>query len=250
MNTPVVSIITPAYNCADVVAHTIASIQAQTFQNWELCITDDCSTDTTMDILRAAAKKDPRIRVFQLEKNSGAAVARNNSIKKSRGRYIAFLDADDLWTPDKLEKQLAYMKEEGHAFTYTHYSVIDDGGNDLPRDLRFPERVSHRDLLRTCSIGCLTVMIDRTAFTDISMPLLRRGQDYALWLKLLKEVDHAWCVPANLARYRIGEHSLSRNKFKKLRGQWYIYRRIEGISVAQSLYYIAHYTWHGIRKNK
>lgn len=244
-----ISVITPSYNSSEFVLETIRSVQAQTYTNWEMLIVDDCSTDNSVELIKQEAAKDSRIKLFQLSQNSGAAVTRNTAIQNAKGDFLAFLDADDLWEPTKLETQITFMIEHKAAFTYTRYIAVDKESNDLRKNLRFPDKVSYKDLLKTCSIGCLTVMIDKTAFNDVSMPLLRRGQDYALWLRLLKETEYAYCIPELLAKYRIAENSLSRNKFKKLRGQWNIYRVTEKLPFFRSLFYIVHYIYWGWQKN-
>ena len=236
-----VSIITPSYNSSKFIVETIRSVLSQTYSHWEMIIVDDCSTDNSVEVIKSFVEKDSRIRLVELTENSGAAVARNKAIEEAKGQYIAFLDADDLWDPAKLEKQLDFMIKNNYSFVYSKYSAISEDGNGLSKDLVFPSKVGYKDLLKTCSIGCLTVVLDRGKFTDISMPLIRRGQDYALWLKLLKQVDYAYCLDEDLAKYRVLENSLSRNKIKKFKGQWNIYRKIEGLTIWTSLFYIFHY---------
>lgn len=245
-----ISIITPSFNSSEYIKETIKSVLDQTYGDWEMIIVDDCSTDNSQEIIEGYTNNDSRIKLIILDENSGAAVARNVAIQKANGRYIAFLDADDLWEPTKLEKQFGFMRDNNYAFTYTFYSAISNSGEPLLKDLVFPKKVSYKDLLKTCSIGCLTVIIDKTKFSDILMPHIRRGQDYALWLKLLRQVEYAYCVNENLARYRIISNSLSRNKVKKMMGQWYIYRKIEKLSYCKALFYIVQYAYHGYRKNR
>jgi len=245
-----ISIITPSFNSSKFIEETIQSVIAQTYGDWEMIIVDDCSTDKSCEIIQNYSNQDKRIKLVMLDENSGAAIARNRAIEESHGRYIAFLDADDLWEPTKLQKQLKVMQDNNYEFTYTTYSAIDESGTHLSKNLNFAQKVSYHDLLKTCSIGCLTVMIDREKFTDISMPLIRRGQDYALWLKLLKQVEYAYCVNEKLAQYRVVTNSLSRNKIKKLKGQWFIYRKIENLSLWEALFYIVQYGHYGFKKNR
>lgn len=249
-NNNLVSIITPSYNSKNFISRTIESVQAQTYIDWEMIIVDDASLDNSSEIIESYCKKDRRVKFIRLHVNSGTAVARNRAIKEAQGRYIAFLDADDIWLPTKLEKQLNYLISNNYKFTFSKYSLIDNKGQKISKELFFPKKVSYKKLLKSCFIGCLTVIIDKTVFNDISMPNIRRGQDYALWLKLLKQIDYAYCYPDILANYRILSNSLSRNKFVKARSQWYIYRKIEKLNVFNSFYNMIFYTYYGFKKNK
>lgn len=244
-----VSIITPVYNSENFLELTLNCVISQEYTNWEMLIVDDKSTDDSIKIIEKYARKDTRIKLIRLKKNSGAAIARNVALKNAKGNFIAFLDSDDLWEKDKLEKQINFMLEHNYYFTYTFYSVISENGEPISKNLYFPSKVSYNDLLKTCSIGCLTVIINKEFFCDISMPLIKKGQDYALWLKLLKQVNYAYCYEEVLARYRIVNNSLSRNKFYKLKSQWNIYSNLEKLPLHKSLYYVIHYLYNGIKKN-
>lgn len=242
---PLVSIIMPAYNSATVLPDSIGSVQAQTHADWELLITDDCSRDETRTVAEFFAETDSRIRYFRLEHNSGAAQARNRSLTAARGRYIAFLDADDIWLHEKLERQLAFMGNYNCAFSFTGYSIIQQGGGFSPKviDSRTPDSISYRDLLmKKCTVGCSTVMLDRERFPEIIMDDIRTGQDYALWLKLLRTSGEvALNMRERLTGYRISPGSISRNKFKKAKRQWEIYRNLEHIPTLQSMFYMFFY---------
>jgi len=244
-----VSIITPLHNAADFVEQTIESVLSQSFQNWELIIIDDQSTDNSVDIVTSYLAIDRRINLIQLDKNSGAAVARNTGIEVAKGRYIAFLDSDDLWLPQKLEKQLAFMQQTGCPLTYTAYEKIDGEGKSLGR-VGVPRNVNYKSLLKTCFIGCLTVVIDTHYFGKISMPLIRKRQDFGLWLKLLKQTEQAKGMEDILACYRVHRSSISANKLNTAIYTWRLYRDIEKLSLAQSLYYFAHYAIRGLLRHR
>lgn len=240
-----VSVIMPSFNSSRFIVDSVKSVMQQSFKNWELVITDDCSTDDTYSILSELAKTDSRIALYQNDKNSGAAVSRNNSIAKSKGRYLAFLDADDIWLPEKLERQLSFMKSGDIAFSFTAYSLIDENGTAFGRtvDLNNVSEVSYAGMLaKKATLGCSTVMIDRTKFPfALEMPNIRTGQDYATWLKILKSGITGHCLNEVLTNYRIVKNSISRNKYKKALRQWQIYRQHEHLGLFKTLYYFAHY---------
>ncbi len=241
------SIITPTYNSEQFIEETIRAIQAQTLKDWEFLITDDGSDDDTISIIQRFAAKDPRIKLFRLEKNSGAAVARNNSIKEASGRFIAFCDSDDLWTPNKLEKQIAFMQEKDIAFSFAPYHVVNEQGSKIGFS---PTRakVGYKDILITCDIGTLTAVYDTSKLGKVYMPLIRKSQDYGLWLRILKLIDYAYSYPAPLGYYRIRPHSISNNKIKAMQYVWKIYRDVEKLSLTYSLWLMFVYSLYGIKK--
>jgi len=203
-----VSIITPSYKSEKFISQTIKSVLAQTYQNWEMIIVDDVSPDNSNEIIEEYSKKDSRIKLIKLEQNSGPAVARNRAIEEASGRYIAFLDADDLWMPQKLEKQLAFMSEHNVAFTYSSYHLMGEEGNDLGSFMT-KESISYEGMLRTCSVGCLTAIYDTEKLGKVYMPLIRKRQDYGLWLKILREIETTKGMLEPLATYRILKNSVS-----------------------------------------
>jgi teichuronic acid biosynthesis glycosyltransferase TuaG len=246
---PLISIITPAFRCEETIFDTYLSIESQGYQNWEWLVTEDCSSDSTFNILIELANRDKRIKLFRNEMNSGAAVSRNNSIDNASGEYIAFIDSDDLWEPNKLELQLAFMKEASASFCFTAYQLVDKQGLLLGKvvDSKQNESLSYEDMLKKkATLGCSTVMLKVSAFDDLKMPLIRTGQDYGLWLKLLKTGELAVPFPQPLTKYRIMPNSISRNKIKKARRQWEIYRDIEGISFFNSIYYFCFYAFRAV----
>jgi len=245
-----VSIITPVYKCEDLISKTIECVMAQTYQNWELLLTDDCTPDNSAEIIKEYAKKDSRIKYFKLENNSGAAVARNNSLYNSTGRFIAYLDADDLWKPEKLEKQVKFMIENKYAFTCTDYEKIDEDGISLNKVIKIPKKVDYNLFLRNTIIQTVGVMVDTqiTGKKVLQMPNIRRRQDAATWCQLLKEGYDCYEVPENLSYYRVVKNSLSSNKFKAVKTNWYWYRKIEKLPLWKTIYCFIGYAFNAVKK--
>lgn len=247
--TPVVSIVTPVHNGAAFIRETIASVQAQTRGDWELLVVDDASEDGSATIVEELAAEDSRIRIIRLERNGGAAVARNAGIRAAQGRYIAFLDSDDWWVPKKLEKQVRFMEEEQCGFSFTGLRRVDEDGREIAL-FGVPRRVSYGELLKTNYIGCSTVMYDSSALGKVEMPLIRRRQDYGLWLRLLKQTDYACGINEALVRYRVRSGSVSSNKATTPLFTWRVYREVEGLSVFRSAYCLAHQTGRAAIRNR
>lgn len=242
-----VSVITPVYNAEEFLAETIESVLEQTYKSFEFLLIDDCSTDTSADIVKAYAKKDSRVRYIKLAENSGAAVARNKGLEEAQGRFIAFVDSDDKWYPEKLEKQLNYMKTENKAFTYTKYERISEEGEFLGAP-DFPSRLNYSGLLKNTAIACSTVVIDRDVIGDFRMPLVRKGQDTATWLKILKTHDYAYLVDEVLNQYRSRAGSLSSDKFGALKRTWNTYRNIEKLPLHKAIYYFVFYGLNAVKR--
>ena len=215
-----VSVITPAYNAERFIADTIESVLNQTYQNFELIIVDDCSIDKTEEVIRNYMKKDDRIQYKKLNGNSGAAVVRNTAIEMSNGRYLAFLDSDDIWDSNKLEKQLEFMKKKKIGFSFTSYRLMNEEGEVLNKEIHVPETISYKGLLKNTIIGCLTVVLDREIVGDIKMPNIRAGQDTATWLSILKRDFIAYGYDEVSASYRLVKGSISSNKIKALKRTW------------------------------
>ena len=228
-----VSIITPSYNSAQFIAQTINSVLAQTYTHWELLITDDCSTDDTCAIVERYAVNDKRIKLLRLSTNQGAGVARNSSIKRAQGRYIAFCDSDDCWYPDKLEKQLAFMTDRDCALSYTSYMTSDESGGHTGIVIC---RRRETLFLMLCDdgMGCLTVIYDTHKVGKVLMPSLRKRQDWGLWLKLLKLCRVAYGMKEPLAVYRIRKNSISRKKNALIKYNLAVYREVLGWSSVRS----------------
>ena len=231
----------PCYNAAKYLADSIESVIAQTFQNWELLIINDCSTDNSPEIARAYALKDSRIRILQTEKPSGSASwPRNIGIQKAKGRYIAFLDADDQWFPEKLEQQLPLFDTPEVAIVFSNYEKMDSNGKRCSRIVKAPPLLTYRDLLQSNMIGNLTGIYDSAKAGKGQMPNLNH-EDYAFWLSILKQGFVAKNTNTILAIYRVTGKSLSGNKFKAMAWTWKIYRHQEKLPLLSACYYFMHY---------
>lgn len=218
--TDLVSIIMPSYNTASLIAESIQSVLAQTYKNWELLIVDDCSTDNTDDAVQPYLV-DERIRYIRNEKNSGAAVSRNRALREAKGKWIAFLDSDDLWKAEKLEKQINFMEKNGYHFSYTNYSEIDSDGNLNGVVVTGPKKITKTGFFNYCWPGCLTVMYDAEAVGLIQIADIKKNNDYAIWLKVCKKAD-CYLLNEDLALYRRGRQgSISTHSIKQLIGWHY-----------------------------
>jgi glycosyltransferase involved in cell wall biosynthesis len=245
-----VSIIMPIFNSARYIRSAINSIQAQTYKNWELLLIDDSSQDDSLIIVESIIKNDSRMKLKKLQSNYGSAYARNKGIDLSQGRFLAFLDSDDIWHPEKLDKQISFMKENMYSFTFTSYNKIDDQGSKIGSVIINKNELVYADLLYTNSIGCLTVVLDIKALGGKPyMPLIKKRNDYALWLSILKKGFKAYGLTEILAEYRYRTSSLSSNKLQVLRYQWEIYRLYQEFGVIKSFYYMVFYAFNGFKKN-
>lgn len=238
MNEKLVSIITPTYNCAGFIARTIDSVQAQTYKNWEMIIVDDRSQDNTREIVAAYMKNDPRIRYYLLEVNAGAAVARTTAMKLATGSYMAFLDSDDIWMPDKLERQIQWMNDHGYAFSCTAYEQIDEENKPLKKTVKTVKKADYRRVLLDCPVGNSTVVYDVEKMGKFEVPNIRKRNDDALWLQMLKKEKYIWGMPDVLMKYRIRKNSISSNKFKVIKYHWILYRQIEHLGVLRSSFHV------------
>lgn len=234
-----VSIVTACFNSENYISETINSVLEQTYHNWELLLVDDGSTDNTIGIISKFQKKDPRIKLIQLHKNSGAAVARNKAIERAQGQFVAFLDSDDKWLPQKLEKQIHFMLANGYKLTHTAYEWIDANGKPLNKIIKPQTVLTYNDLLFSNKIGCLTAIYSQKELGKVYMPLLRKRQDYGLWLKILKTGVEAYAMPEVLAQYRKTASSISNNKLNLLAWNWKLLRKTQGLPFFKSVYYLA-----------
>lgn len=214
-----------------------------------MIIVDDCSSDNSVEVIQSFADQDPRIKLIQLAENSGAAVARNTAIEAAKGRYIAFLDSDDAWLPNKLEKQIAFMQENNYPFTYAAYDKVNES-DEIFGHVGVPDKVTYSDLLKSCSIGCLTAMYDTEFFGKVYMPLIRKRQDLGLWLKLLKKTKYAYGLNETLGFYKVRKDSISSNKKSAALFTWRLYRDIEKLSLPKASYYFSHYAVRGLLRTK
>lgn len=232
-NNTLVSIITPCYNSSRFIGQMIDSIIAQTYSNWELLITDDCSSDNSREIVQSYCQKDSRIKLFQLDQNAGAGVARNNSIEKAKGRYVAFCDSDDMWAPTKLEEQLKFLTTNGYQFTHTFTKIVNDQGNVVGINKK-PYRVSFRSTKILNYIGTSSVLYDTEGIGKFYMRPIRRRQDWALWLDILKVTKCAYCMEEPVSIYRYTPNSLSSNKRKLFKYHITVYQECLGYSRLQA----------------
>ena len=239
-STDLVSIVMPAYNCEEFIGTALDSLIQQTYVNWEVNIVDDCSTDNTLDIIASYSRKDERIKYVQLEVNSGAAVARNKSVALAQGKYIAFLDSDDVWFPEKLEKQIAFMSENEYTFTCTAYNKIDENDASLNQVIATSFVRNYDGLLKNCP-GNSTVMYDASKLGKFQIPDIRKRNDYLMWINIIKKSGYIYGLNEPLASHRIRTGSISRNKFSLIKYHWHIYRNLEKLSVLKSCYLILHY---------
>lgn len=231
-----VSIIMPSYNTAQYIADSIRSVQAQTYENWELLIVDDCSTDDTDGVVTSFLS-DPRIRYLKNEVNSGAAISRNYALREARGRWIAFLDSDDLWAPEKLERQILFMEKENCHFSYTYYQEIDETSQPLGVTVQGPRHITKAGMLRFCWPGCLTVMYDAQVVGLLQIPDIRKNNDYAMWLHVIDKAD-CYLLPESLAGYRRRRGSISNQSYIKLiKWHYRLFRQVRKESVCLSTVY-------------
>lgn len=233
-----VSIIVPVYNVEQFIEETMDSVLAQTYENWEMLLVEDGSSDDTVRVIEnyIESKSEKRIHLIRQPENMGAAKARNRGLKEAAGRYIAYLDADDLWAPEKLEHELRFMEAKQAAFAFTGYEFADERGRGTGKIVRVPETLNYRQALRNTTIFTTTVMFDtrKTGKELLEMPLIK-SEDTALWWKVLREGYVAYGLDENLVRYRRAGKSLSSNKLEALRRIWNLYRKAEGMSIAVSM---------------
>lgn len=247
-NSDLVSIIMPAYNASKFIESVIDSILSQTFLNWELLITDDCSLDNTFDILSEYSSKDERIKIFRLKNNSGAAVARNNSLYNAKGRFIAFCDCDDVWISEKLTKQVDFMKKNNFPISFTAYGVYSEDLLKENYDIRTPVSIDYYGYLKNTIIGMSTSMIDRNIVKSFKFYNIRTRQDTYLWISLLKRGYIAYGLNEKLVKYRVRNNSISANKFKAAKRVWFLYYELEKLGFLKSLYYFCCYAKNALKK--
>jgi teichuronic acid biosynthesis glycosyltransferase TuaG len=244
MEQALVSIIVPVYNVEKYICETIECVRKQTYDNWELLLVEDCSKDNTVAVILEYLDEvqDARVRLIRQEKNNGAARSRNRGVKEARGRYIAYLDADDLWVPEKLEKELAFMKEKQAAFAFTGYEFADEKGKGLGKVVRVPEILTYKEALKNTTIFTTTVMFDTEKIDKnfLEMPIIK-SEDTALWWKVLRSGYVAYGLDENLVRYRRAGKSLSSNKLEAMRRIWNLYRKAEGMSIPSSAYHFCYW---------
>lgn len=233
-----VSIIMPSYNTGRFIKETIESVLAQSYPTWELIIVDDCSTDNTDEVVNQYLA-DKRIRYIKNDTNSGAAVSRNRALREAKGKWIAFLDSDDVWVPEKLEKQLAFMVTNGYHFSYTNYEEIDEESEPLDVFVTGPKKITKQGMYNYCWVGCLTVMYDAEVVGVIQIEDIKKNNDYAMWLKVCRKTN-CYLLNEQLAKYRKRSGSISRHGIKTMIGWHYkLWREAEKRSLIVAFWFTA-----------
>jgi len=243
---PEISIITPVYNSAKYLQETIDSVLNQTFSDWEWLITDDCSTDNSIEILEKI--KDSRIKIFRAEKNGGAGHARNISLENAVGRYITFLDADDFWEADFLEEMVSFMKKENAELAYSNYARCDEYLAPKIEDFKADKNVTFNNLLKTCRLSLLSSMYDSERVGKEYFPEASKREDHVMWLNLLKKIPVGKPFPKTMAKYRMHASSISRKKTNIMKDQYLVYKDYMKFSTLKSWYYTANWALNGFMK--
>lgn len=243
---PEVSIITPIYNSSAFLQETINAVLQQTFQDWEWLMTDDCSTDQSMDIITGI--NDPRIKISRTEKNGGAGHARNLSLERASGRFITFLDADDYWEPNFLEEMILFMKKENAELAYSNYARCDEHLVPQIEDFKADKDVTFSNLLKTCRLSLLSSMYDTKRVGIELFPEGSKREDHVMWLNLLKKIPIGKPLPKTMAKYRMHASSISRKKTNIMKDQYLVYKDFMGFSTIKSMYYTANWAFNGFKK--
>ena len=249
MNHPLVSIITPAFNAEKYINDNILSVVSQTYCHWELIIVDDCSVDGTVQSVKKWQERDERIRLFCNRKNLGPGPSRNLAVEKSQGRFVAFLDSDDIWLPEKLQTQVNIMLDREAVMSFASYETIDEKGKLIGKVIKAPIELGYESLLRNTVIGCLTVMVDKLKYPCIKMPDIPCRQPLVLWLKILRETGPAVGIPQVLARYRVRSDSISSNKYVAAKQVWQVYRQYEKQGLLKSTMLFTCYALNSYKRN-
>ena len=243
-----VSIITPSYNSSRFINECVNSVLGQTYTNWELIIVDDASNDNSRELISNIAARDNRIKFVFLTKNIGVAGSRNIALEKSKGRYIAFLDSDDVWKKEKLTMQIHFMQSHDVSFSFSSYEPMSENGIEIFKEIKAPFKIDYNTLLKNTIIGCLTVVLDKDKIGDFKVPNLKTSQDLALWLSIMKDGVIAYGIKQSLAYYRIVGKSNTSNKFKVFVGIWKVYRNEEGLGYMKSIWCFLNYAFNAVKK--
>jgi len=248
MKKELVSIVVPVYNCEEFIEQTIESVKGQTYKNWEMILINDCSTDNSKNIIEKYTCNN--IILIDLKENFGVANARNIGIAKAKGKYIAFLDSDDLWKKDKLEKQLKYIEENNCDFCFTSYEFANRNGEGTGKIVKVPTDINYKEALKNTTIFTSTVIVNVETLGKefIKMPDIKKGQDTATWWKILKSGVIGHGLDENLSLYRRSENTLSSNKIKAIKRTWNLYRNVEKISLLKSFYYFIFYIFNAVKR--
>lgn len=243
-----VTIITPSYNSEKFIGEAIQSVLNQSYENWEMIIVDDDSTDNSIKKIKYYSNSDNRVNYFVLKNNQGAAIARNTALSKANGRFIAFLDSDDKWESNKLELQIAFMINNNIPISFTSYQLVDETGKKLNKTINSVRSIDYKGYLKNTIIGMSTAMIDTNLVNKFQFKNLRTRQDTYLWISLLKRGHKAFGIKRVLASYRIRDDSISANKFKAIKRVWFLYYRLERLGLLKSIYYFTLYIINAIKK--
>lgn len=244
---PLVSIVVPVYNAESFLEDTINCVLNQTYENWELLLINDCSKDNSKKVAKPFLSD--KIKWIDMKKNSGAALARNKGIEIAKGKYLCYLDADDLWVKEKLEKQVKFMQEKDCSFSFTGYEFADTKGNPNGKKVFIPEKMNYKKALKNTTISTITVMFDLEKLTkeDIYMPNVK-SEDTASWWKILKKIDYAYGLNEILSYYRRGIQTSSSNKIKAIKQTWNLYRNVEKLNLINSIYFFCWYVFNALRR--
>ncbi len=248
VNIPEVSIVTANHNSEKFIVETIESVKNQTFKNWEMIIIDDNSSDKGVEVIEAYCLQDNRIKLLKNKTNLGPAKTRNRGLEITKGRYVCFLDSDDIWYEMFLETSLNFLQKNNEAFVFSSYDRRDENLKEDKGTFFVPQKVSYTDILKTCPISCLTAMYDTSVTGKVLMPDILKRQDFALWLQILKKVPFAYGIKKPMAIYRMRNNSVSRNKFHAAKYQWSVYRDVEGIGIFKSVILLLHWAKNGLNK--
>ena len=243
-----VSVITPVYNAEKVIKKTLESVFAQTYKSIEIVLVDDCSKDNSALIIKKLQETHSEIVYYLQPKNMGAGAARNKALELAKGQYVAFLDADDLWKPEKVQKQILHLKEKNGSFSFTAIEMIDGDDKIIKGKRKVKEEIDYKFLLSNTMIPTSGVLVDRCVKGDFRMHLRRGGQDYSTWLKLLRDGSKAYGIDEALVSYRIAGESLSSNKLKSIRQIWEIQTQDEGINKIAACCHIVRWCWNSVKK--
>ena len=244
-----VSIIIPVYNAEKFIGKTIESVLNQTYKNWEILIFNDKSKDNSLKIIKKYSKKDKRIKVVDSKENVGVVAARNKLIEIATGEFIAFLDADDYWKQNKLEKQIKFMLKNNALISCTEYTRVTEDEKEI-NDIIIKEIITYEDMLKNNYLGCLTVIYNANKLGKRYFKEREKNEDYVLWLEIVKETKIIFGLKENLAFYRVLNNSRSSNKIKAAKDRWNVYRKIERLSLFKSIYYFLQYVIRALKKTK
>jgi len=245
-----VSIITPSYNSKRFIKETIDSVISQTYINWEMIIVDDKSKDDSVEFIQELIKDESRIKLIVLKNNVGASTARNKALDIANGKYIAFLDSDDIWLPEKLEQQLSFMQKNNYAFTFANYIPFSEDGLTEYKTISVPKVLDYSQYCKNTIIGCLTVIINKEKVGDFRMPNIRSSHDMALWLLIMKKNFKAYGLDKVLGKYRLVSTSNTSKKYKAIFDVWRVYRDIEKLNFLKSSWYFINYIFNALKKRK